>query len=167
MTPENAIPGRAAILWFVFFLLLASAAQSVFASRLLFFGGQPDFVLTLVLVASLLSDAAAGSLLGFAGGLITAANVGTTVGTFLVSRTIAAYCAGLMTTRLYRGNIGVIFLGVLATTCIAEVIYILAAPRGSFVVWVQGIAVGAVMNALIALPISFVLRRCGWGRNRL
>jgi rod shape-determining protein MreD len=167
MNTANAVPGRAAAVWFLLLLCIAAGLQSAFASRLTFLGGQPDFVLTFTLCAALLSDAAVGCLVGVAGGLVAAATVGQTVGTFLVSRILAAYSAGLMTSRLYRGNIGVIFLGVLATTVIAEVAYVLSAPGGSLRVWAQSVAVSAAMNALLALPLSALLRRCGWGRNRL
>jgi cell shape-determining protein MreD len=167
VNPPNTVPGRAAIVWFVLFLCIAAGLQSAFAARLTLFGGQPDFVLTLTLSAALLSDAAVGCLVGMAGGMVAAATVGQTVGTFLVSRIIAGYCAGTLTSRLYRGNIGVIFLGVLATTTIAEVAYVLSAPGGSLRIWAQSVAVSALMNAVIALPLTALLRRCGWGHNRL
>ena len=167
MTTANAAPGRLAIVWFALFLFVAAGMQAAFASRLTFFGGQPDFILTVALAAALLSDASTGCLVGMAGGLLSAATVGETVGTFLVSRTIAGFIAGLLTNRLYRGNVGVIFLGVLATTLIAEVVHAFAAPRGSLHEWVQSIAVSAVMNAVLALPLTVLLRRCGWGKDRL
>jgi LytS/YehU family sensor histidine kinase len=122
-------------------------------------------LLTLAPSGALLSDAGVGCLTGMASGLMTAAVVGQTVGTYLVSRTLAGFMAGWMTNRLYRGNIGVVVLGVFLTSVLAEVAYGLAAPRLSLHHWVQTTLIGAVMNAALALPVTLLLRRCGWGKG--
>lgn len=156
--------------WLAFFLLLLvlGTLQSTLAFRLTFWGAQPDFLLTLALVAALLSDSRTGCLTGFAGGLVTAALVGQTAGTFLVSRTVAGCVAGALTARLFRGNLGVVLLVTFLASLVAEVVYALAAPpRMELLEWLRAAGVGSAMNALLALPLAYLLRRCGWGRGRL
>jgi rod shape-determining protein MreD len=161
-------PSTLARILFGLLLLIFAALQGAFAYRMALWGGQPDFILTLTLVAALLSDATLGCYVGFAGGLMTAAVASQTTGTYLVSRTIAGYVAGAMTARLHRGNIGVIFLVVLVASLVAHLSYSLAAPpRGEFLDWVRAVGFGALWNAVLSLPISFLLRRCGWGKGRM
>lgn len=164
----SAPPSTIARILFGLLLLLCAALQGAFAYRMSLWGGQPDFVLTLLLVAALLSDATLGCYVGFAGGLVTAALSGETVGTYLVSRTVAGCAAGAFTSRLFRGNLAVVFLVVLLASLIAEAVYGLAAPpQGAVSGWLKGVALGAVWNAFLSLPLTYLLRRCGWGKGRL
>jgi rod shape-determining protein MreD len=165
MNRRTGTPGGAAIVWYGLLLFAAAGIQTVFLGRLGFREGHPDLILTLALSAALLSDAGVGCIAGMAGGLVTAAVVGQTVGTYLVSRTLAAFVAGWLTNRLSRGNIGVVVLGVFLTSVLAEVVYGLAAPRLTLRHWVEATLIGAAMNAALALPVSLLLRRCGWGRG--
>jgi rod shape-determining protein MreD len=164
----SAPPSDVARVLFVFLLLVCTAFQGVFSFRMTLWGGQPDFILTLALVAALLSDAVLGCYVGFAAGLATAALAGETVGTYLVSRTIAGCVAGGLTSRLFRGNLGVVFLVVLLASLVAQALYGLAAPpQGHIAGWLKGAALGAVWNAVISLPLTYLLRLCGWGKGRL
>ena len=97
---------------------------------------------------------------------MTASIVGETAGTFLVSRTIAGYAAGVPTGRLYRGKIGIVVLSVFVCSLLAETIFALAAPRLTLEHWLISIPGGAAMNALLAPPTLFLLRRAGWGGAR-
>lgn len=128
--------------------------------------GQPDLPLTLALVAGLLSDATIGGIAGLGAGLMTAALVGQTVGTFLVSRTLAGFVGGMTTRRLYRGNVFVVVPGVLLLSLLAEATYLLAAPRIGIGHGLRSALLGAVWNAGLAAPILYLLRRCGWGERQ-
>ena len=152
-------------------LFMAGVAQTTLAPRLFFFGGQPDFVFAVVIAAALLAEAGLGALLGLGGGLITAALVGETVGTFLVSRTLAGFAAGAMGGRLFRSNAGVVFLGALLASAVAEGVYVLAAPGPAAVAsggaGLRAILVGTAWNAVLAVPASALLRRMGWGPDTI
>jgi hypothetical protein len=163
MNGGGGIPPARAIISFCLLLLVAGALQGTIAGRLPRAWGEPDFVLTLALVAGLLSDATIGGAAGLAAGLVTASLVGQTVGTFLVSRTLAGYIAGWTTARLYRGNVFVVVPGVLVMSLLSEAIYLLAAPRVGLGVGLKAALLGAVGNALLAAPMLWLLRRCGWG----
>ena len=164
-------PSPLALVWLAILFLLVAGAQSAIVGRLpLPTGAEPDLVMTLALVAALLSDAATGAWVGLFAGLVTSALVGQTVGTYLVSRTLAGFAAGNATARLFRGNIAVVLVGVLLASLVSEAIYLLAAPR---MVLAHGVgtaartaALSAVANAVCALPLLFILRLCGWGERR-
>lgn len=167
MTERTGAPGTLALALFVILLLAAGGLQTSYASLLTYHGGCPDFPLTVALCAALLSDASVGCLAGFGCGLVSAAVNGRTLGTFLLSRAVAGYLAGLLTNRLFRGNLGVVFLGVWGGSVAAEVIYGLAAPRLTLMHWVYSGLIGATMNAFIAVPTTLILRRVGWGSGRV
>ena len=152
---------------FVFLLLIFGGLQSAFASRMTLWGGCPDFPLTLALCAALLSDAQTGAIASFGAGWVSGALSGETLGTLLVSRTIAGWLAGSVTARLYRGNVFVVVAGVFAGSVLTAVLYALSAPpRGNLPDWGRGLLMGAVWNALLSLPLAFALRRLGWGTAR-
>lgn len=160
-----ASPG--ALLALCLALLVAGGAQAGFSGRLWAGGGQPDFVFAVILAAALLSDAGAGCLIGLAGGLITAALVGETVGTILVTRAVAGFVAGLLPSRMFRANAGVVIVTVIAASLVAELLFILSAPRMGFSRWLHAALTGTAWNAALAVPITFLLRRCGWGQGRV
>lgn len=154
--------------WLLFGLMMIAAGtlQSLLAYPLFhWIGSQPDLLLTVALCAALLSDAVTGAFLGFAAGLFTASLVGQTLGTYLVSRTLAGYVAGRFTTRLFQANAPVIVIGVLVASLSAAALQGLAAPphRSSLGIWLRTMAGGAAWNAAFALPVAALLRRAGWG----
>lgn len=155
-----------AYVWLWLLLLLAGAAQATLSHRLWFWGGQPDFILAVVLAAAVLSDAGAGCVIGLGGGLLTGAVVGETVGTYLVTRTVAGFVAGLLPSRMFRANIFVIVSSAVAASVVAETLYILAAPRIGLSQWLPAALAGMLWNALLAVPAAFFLRRVGWSQGR-
>lgn len=154
--------GRGAVFLLGLLLLLAGALQGALAWRLHGWGGQPDFVFAVTVSAALLSNVIAGGWIGLAGGLVTAALAGETVGSLLVSRTLAGFAAGWLAARLFRANPLVVMLGALLASAVAEIVYVLAAPRVGIRVWLGSALVGAIWNAALAVPCTFLLRRLGW-----
>jgi len=161
-----SIPPVRALLAFVFLLFLAAGLQTTLAPRLVLLGGQPDFVFAVAVAASLLADAGGGAVAGFAGGLITAALVGETVGTLIVSRTLAGFAAGALGSRLFRANAVVLLVGAFLASLLAQGVYALSAPAVAARGGAGAVLVGAVENALIALFVALLLRRLGWGPER-
>lgn len=171
MIPRQPTQTGAPSVWgvcaFALLLLVLGGLQSVLAIRLTVWGGSPDFLLTLALCAALVSDAQTGALAGFVCGWMMAALTGETLGTFLISRTLAGWAAGTATTRFFRGNVFVVLAGVFVASLIAELIYAFSAPpRGGFWEWGRGVLIEAVWNALLSLPLTWLLRRTGWGTAR-
>lgn len=146
-------------------LLLAAGLQAQVSHRLHFCGGQPDFLFALLLTTAFLSDSSGtGALIGFGGGLMTGAVVWETVGTFLVSRTLAGFVAGWFSDRMSQSNVAVLIFAVAGASVVGELVYVLAAPRIGLSRWVLGALVGTAWNIALSLPLFFLLRRLGWGR---
>jgi len=154
------------ILYYCLTLLIACGLQSVVFGRLGWRGAHPDCPLTLALTAALLTDSRIGCLTGMASGFMTSGIVGETMGTYLVSRTIAGYAAGVPTGRLYRGKLGVALAGVFVCSIIAETILALSAPRLTLEHWLISIPGSALFNMALAFPMFYLLRSFGWGGDR-
>lgn len=159
-------PSGWAITGFCLAMIAAAVLQGYVARILPRAWGQPDLLLTLALVAGLLSDPTTGGIAGLGAGWLTAALVNQTVGTFLFSRTLVGFFGGLTTRRLYRGNVLVVVPGVLLLSLLAEMVYLLAAPRIGLGHGLRTALLGAIWNAGLAAPILFFLRRCGWGERQ-
>lgn len=130
--------------------------------------GRPDFVLTLCLLPALFSDTAGGCGWGFGAGLVTAALAGQTVGSFLVSRTVAGFVAGGFSDRFVRANPLIVVAAVLAGSLAAEAAYLLCNPPHHLHDLLAALrfgAMNALWNAALALPLAALLRRLGWIYN--
>lgn len=170
MNTENEGLHPLSVVVFAILLLLFAGIQSNFSGMVAgYTGGQPDFVLVLLLCAALLSDAGSGCLIGLCGGLVTASIVGETVGSLLVSRIVAGFVAGQFANKFFRTNALVILLVVTVGSVVAEFVYGLCAPplRGvSLTRYLHTVGVTVLWNATLALPIAFLLRKAGWGEGR-
>ena len=165
----SAVP---AVRFAVFLLLLCFAAGAQANLSLLFpyasVTGRPDLVLTLCLLPALLSDAAGGCGWGFGAGLISAALTGQTVGSLLVSRTVAGYVAGSFGERFVRSHPVVIIGAVAVASLVADAVYLLCDPPQSVAALLsagRGAGMNALWNAAFALPLAHLLRRLGWSGN--
>jgi rod shape-determining protein MreD len=132
--------------------------QAGLSWRLSFIGGQPDFLLALALCGALLTDAPTGAAAGFVSGLMTAAITGQTMGTYLVTRTVAAALVGWLRKRFVRAGVLITLLGVGAGSIVASVLYGLSNPRIGMGNWLSLTFVGALFNILVALPVAILLR---------
>ena len=165
----SAVP---AVRFVVFLLLLCIAAGWQANISLLLphaeITGRPDFVLTLCLLPALFSDAAGGCGWGFGAGLVTSALVGQTVGSFLVSRTVAGYVAGGFSERFVRSNPFIVILAVFAGSLVADAAYLLCNPPlhlHELLAALRFAGMNTLWNAAFALPLAIVLRRLGWVDN--
>lgn len=140
-------------------LLLASALQSSVAHRLYAAGGQPDFPLTVALVAAALGGPSAGAIFGFGAGLATGALAGDTVGTWVVSRTLAGAATGNAVTRWLRPGVLIAVAATVAGTWLAGLLTALSFPRLGFGRVLAATLVASGWNLLFALPVAALLRR--------
>lgn len=160
------IPARQVFLA-AFFLWLAAVAQGRLAHALRIGSAQPDFVLILLGCGASLLGFQRGALLGFWAGLLTAVSLPVTFGTYLTSRLLAGAFAGTLQRSLTRDSPIVPPLVVLATTLLAELLYLLMAPAIVFPHlrrWAWIVGGETVYNTLLSFPLYFLLRLCGIGR---
>ncbi len=146
---------------------LAATLQGRAAHALSIHGAQPDFPLIVLACGALLLGSARGTLLGFWAGLLAAASLPQTFGSLFASRIAAGAFAGSLGRSLIRDNLIVAPLVVLAATFLTELISVLMAP-GLAVHhvrrWLWLLGGELVYNALLALPVSLLLRLCQVGR---
>lgn len=149
------ISARALIAYLVL-LFMGVGLQSTVASQLSFLGAQPDFLLTLALCVALLTEATVGASAGFISGLMTAAIAGPTMGTYLVTRTLAAWAVGALRRRFVRVGVLVTLAGVGLGTILSGVLYGLSNPRIGLANWFALTFVGALLNMVISLPVALL-----------
>lgn len=147
-------------------LCLAAVLQGRGAHALRLGAAQPDFVLVVLGCAATLLGGARGVGLGFWAGLLTAALSPGTFGTHLASRTLAGALAGWLHGSVIRDSVVVPPLVLLATTLVAEAIAVLMAPTHHLRLWAAQVGGETLYNMALALPVYFLLRRLGVGRQR-
>ncbi|MFM7321884.1 MAG: hypothetical protein ACKO5K_10230 [Armatimonadota bacterium] len=141
--------------WGVF--LLAVVLQACVAHRLRIGSGQPDFPLTIAVVAGALGGPVVGANLGFAAGGATAGLSGEAVGTMFVSRTFLAWSAGAAIRRWIRPGIPVAIAAVGAATVGGGLILALAAPQLGTTRILLATVSAVPWNMAIALPVAWLL----------
>lgn len=146
-------------------LLPAAVAQGRIAHSLAVFGAQPDFVLVTLACGATLLGGASGIGLGLWAGLLTAALVPQTLGTFLASRLAGGAFAGWLAGSVIQRSVIVPPLAALATTLVTELMYVLMAPTHHLRAWAVAVGGEAVCNMLWSIPIFLLLRRVGIGRT--
>ncbi len=146
-------------------LLLAGVFQGRFAHSIAVHGAQPDFVLVVLACGATLIGGASGIGLGLWAGLLTAALVPHTVGSFLTSRMAGGAFAGWLAGSVIQRSLVVPPLTALATTGVTELIYVLMAPTHHLRTWAFAVGGEAVCNMLWAVPIFLLLRKLGIGHK--
>lgn len=148
-----------------FLLLVAGVAQGRLAHGLSVHGAQPDFILVTLACGATLVGGAGGVGLGLWAGLLTAALVPQTLGTFLVSRLAGGAFAGWLAGLVIQRSLIVPPLTALATTAVTELVYVLMAPTHHLRAWAIAVGGEAVCNMLWAVPIFLLLRKLGIGHK--
>ncbi len=147
-------------------LLLAAVLQGRVAHAIQVRGAQPDLPLVGLACGGTLLGGPRGAGLGFWAGLLTAALVPGTVGSFLTSRTLAGAFAGRLQGSVIRDSVVVPPLVTFATTLIAELIYVLMAPTHHLRAWAAARGGEILYNTLLALPVYSLMRRLHIGHRR-
>ncbi len=146
-------------------LLVAAVFQGRLAHSLAVHGAQPDFVLVTLACGATLIGGSAGIGLGLWAGLLTAALVPQTLGTFLASRLAGGAFAGWLAGSVIQRSLIVPPLAALATTVVTELVYVLMAPTHHLRAWATAVAGEALCNMVWAVPIFLLLRRLGIGHK--
>ncbi len=147
----------AIILTVVFGLILQATILAEL--NVLGLGLKPDLVLVTVITYGLLRGAWCGAGLGLAAGLAADLFSGGVLGIGALSRMIAGFLAGLLEKIIFKDNLLVPALALLAGTIVAETIFLLVHSAlawhfGSILYLVPRILAISVLNALIA-PIVY------------
>ncbi len=85
----------------VFVLFAAAGIQGNIPGWMTIAGAKPDFILIALIAAALTLDPPSGAVLGFVAGIIHGSVVGESLGSFIASRTIIGFLAGMAKVRLF------------------------------------------------------------------
>lgn len=149
----------------VLLLLLAGVLQGRVAHSMAIGSAQPDFVLVTLACAATLIGGTSGWGLGLWAGLLTAALVPQTLGSFLVSRAAGGAVAGALAGSVIQRSLVVPPLAALAATATAEIIYVLMAPTHHLRAWAAAAGGETLYNMVWAVPVFLLMRRVGIGRK--
>lgn len=152
--------------WPVISLFVAAALQANLPGFISLWGAKPDLVLVVLIAYSLADDLEFGAALGFIAGLIQGSAVGLAMGSFIVTRTITGFLAGLVTTRLFSDNPIVPMLSAMWLTLVAEGMFLLANPRAGFALTTRKLGGECVLNALLTLLLYLTMRHIE-GRRKI
>lgn len=144
--------------WPVVALIAAAGLQGNLPSAISIWGEPPDLVLVVLISYSLAADPAFGAGLGFVAGLLHGSLVGFSLGSFIVTRTITGFLAGLVTTRLFSENPLVPALSAVWLTVVCEALFLLSNPRPDIAIALRKVTGECISNAILTLFVYYALR---------
>ena len=145
-------------IWFAISLVAAAGLQGNLPASISIWGGKPDLLLVVLIAYALAADPATGAAMGFVTGLIHGSAVGLALGSFIVTRTIVGFLAGLVTSRLFSQNPIVPMLSAAWLTFVSEGLFLLANPRPNLVLVAGRIGGECISNAFLTLLLYWVMR---------
>jgi hypothetical protein len=149
-------------------LFVAAVLQAAFARSLSIWGGKPDLLLTVALIAAMFCGERSSAAVGFFAALLhasLAAPPHAGVGSILVSRTLVCFGIGWMEDRMYRDSVLVAVAVVLLGTLCAEGLFFVFYPQHPVLHWARLLALTLAWNGLLAAPCYYAVRGL-LGRHR-
>jgi len=143
-------------IWPVFSLILVAGIQGNLPASLTAFGAKPDLILVVLVAYALAGEPEFGITLGFIAGVIQGCAVGLSLGSFIATRTLTGFLAGLVNTRLFSENPVVPTVSALWLTFVCEGMFLLANPRSVYAI--KTILSECILNAILALILYWIMR---------
>lgn len=145
-------------LWPAVALILAAGLQGNLPPIMSIWGARPDLILVVLVCYSLAAEPAFGAGLGFMAGLIHGSTVGMCLGSFIVTRTITGFLAGLVTTRLFSTNPFVPVLSAVWLTVVCETLFLLGNPLPGLAPAVRKLAGEVIANGLSTFVLYLAMK---------
>jgi hypothetical protein len=145
-------------------LTLAAVLQMTTAWSLAIGPARPDILLTAIICVSLLVELPAAAAAGLWGGLLMATLVGVNYGSFLVSRSMTGAVCGRLAEQPLRENLLIAPIITFAATFVCEGAYYAMAPSHRGVWWIERVALEALYNLVLSVPLTLLLRKAGLKR---
>lgn len=140
-------------------LVLALAVQTTVLNALTIGGVKADLVLVVALCVGLIAGPGPGAVCGAAAGLLEGYAQGQHLGSLGLSRTVAAFIAGMVETRLLRDRVVVPVATVLLGSAAAHALYFVLAPELPIVRPARIAVIESLLNMLLTPPVYLVLTR--------
>ncbi|MCX7926475.1 MAG: rod shape-determining protein MreD [Fimbriimonadales bacterium] len=151
--------GWARTLRWLLLVLAAAVAQGVWANSLRLGPATPDFPLIVLACLALLTNPNTAAWAGFLTGLLHASMLEQTVGSLIISRTLAATAVAYLPMVLSKRHGLSIVPTVALLTLLAQGLLYLAAPSVSGSAFWQATLWGMVYNIGLAIPACWLIRR--------
>ncbi len=145
-------------IWPVVILVIAAGLQGNLPDALSIMGAKPDLILVVLISYSLAADPIVGATLGFVAGLIHGSFVGLSLGSFMVTRTITGFLAGLANTRLFSENPFVPVLSAIWLTFVCEGLFLLGNPPLSLSLAIRKVIGECIANGIATLLVYYLMR---------
>lgn len=141
-------------------LLLAHLMQTTWLARVEVFDTRIDLPLLVTVSVALLGGVQRGAWCGFGAGVLTGLQAASHLGSFLVSRTVAAGIMGLSPRALSADNPLAPPACAVAATILADTIFMVMSPTAyPFLWWVRHALIASALHALLIWPIFFSIQR--------
>ena len=140
-------------------IVVAASLQAIVAVHIALKFARPDFLLIAIVCAALLTSTTGGIITGFVGGLFMSVLTGINYGTFLLTRVIAGWTAGLVGKSLHVGSLATVFVAVVAATFTTQVLAFVLAPASAPRDWGLNLLGEMAYNALLIAPVYRLLER--------
>lgn len=151
--------GWARALRWLILVVAAAVAQGVWAHPLRVGLATPDFPLLILACIALLTNPNTAAWAGFLTGLLHASMLEQTVGSLVISRTLAATAVAYLPMLLSKRHAFSIVPAVIAQTLLAQGMLYLAAPTLSGGAFWQGTLGSMVYNIGLAIPVYWLVQR--------
>jgi len=140
-------------------LWLSAALQPAVAPRFSIGAVTPDYLLVAMGCLALHMDRRAGTITGFAAGLLVGALAGANLGAYIVSRTVGGFLVGWFSTLEFDANPIVALVTVACTTLVVGVLFMFGAPPPQIGPFLLATIGSAMYNGVLAMPLFFVVKR--------
>lgn len=143
----------------VLLVIAAMVAQGIWANRLRIGMATPDFPLIVLACLALLTNPNTAAWAGFLTGLLHASMLEQTVGSLIISRTLAATAVAYLPLWLSKQHWFSVVPAVIALTLLAQGMLYLAAPTVLGSAFWQGTLWSMVYNIGLAIPAYWLIQR--------
>lgn len=151
--------GWARTLRWLLLVIAAAVAQGVWANSLRIGTATPDFPLIVLACLAMLTNPNTAAWAGFLTGLLHASMLEQTVGSLLISRTLAATAVAYLPMLLSKRHWLSVVPAVILLTLLAQGLLYLAAPTVSGGAFWQATLWGMVYNIGLAIPAYWLVQR--------
>lgn len=152
-------------IWPILVLIVTAGLQGNLPASISIMGAKPDLILVVLISYSLAADPVFGASLGFVAGLIHGSSVGLSWGSFMVTRTITGFLAGLVNTRVFSENPFVPVLSAIWLTLVCEGLFLLGNPPVRLGTAIRLVIGECIANGIATLFVYYVMRQLETNRK--